>query len=111
MNHTYTAANGINLNRSIHDPSSALVQVLYHLYCEKTAVSKRGIMEDVFGKEIADPSVREYQHPKVRVSGWRGQFFAAMKKNGYVGTMKHGNVTYYFITDTGKRILERLGMV
>lgn len=103
-----TAANGINLTTSEKNPDSSLVKMLKFLREKPHPISKRGIMEQAFNKTIRPASDR--WGSGVEVSGWRGQFFSVIKKNGYIGTLRYGRVTYYFISDKGKYLLEQLGV-
>jgi hypothetical protein len=81
----YTAPNGLNLTRSVHNPASRLNKVRTYLW-NRGPSTKRAILQDVFG--VTGPDIR----------GYHCYLFAAGRANGYFTAARKGRTVLWDIT-------------
>lgn len=96
----YYAANGMNLSKSIKNPTSRFRRVMDYLNTNGPR-TKRQILFDVFGKEVR-PLVLNHQTqlfdrrpPKYVSMGWASYMFTLAVKYGYVRTIRRNHTTYW----------------
>lgn len=77
----FTAPNGFNLSKSIHNPTSRFRRMMDYLSVKGEA-TKKEILRDVFGKTCR---------------GWSCYLFTLSVRNGYVKMVRRGNNVFYSV--------------
>jgi hypothetical protein len=90
----YTAANRMNLTKSIGNPKSRFERIRYYLFVNGPR-TKREILRDVFGKEVYTDR-NSYRPDRVSM-GWASYVFNLAVKNHLFHKTRKGNVTYWSI--------------
>ena len=97
-----TAPNGLNLSRSVTNPTSRFSRMMDYLSFKGEA-TREEIIRDVFGKTYGVPhstytnSVRVKLTPNVVTRGWACYLFTLSVKYGYVKKVRRGNKVFYSV--------------
>lgn len=97
----YTAPNGMNLRKSIHNPNSRFSRVMEYL-TKNGPSTKRQILRDVFGLEPypfhLNPGTTLYdKRPRVRSMGWGSYVFTLGVKYGYLKKVRQYDTTFWMV--------------
>lgn len=91
----FTAPNGLNLSRSIHNPKSRLRRIMDYLSVKGEA-TKVEILRDVFGR-VVENKHNKYGTTNVVTRGWGAYVFYLSVKYGYVKKVRRGNKVFYSV--------------
>lgn len=102
---SFTAPNGLNLSRSVHNPNSRFRRMVDYLSVNGEA-TREEILRDVFGKTIGNPSFhldkttgKYVSHtPNLVSRGWASYLFNISVQNGYVRKVRRGNRVFYSVS-------------
>ena len=96
----FYAPNGMNLSKSVTNPTSRLSRVRSYLHTNGPR-TKRDILHDVFGKTIG---VNRFEYingkwqtftPNIVTRGWASYVFTLAIRYGYITKTRKGNVVLY----------------
>lgn len=87
----FTAPNGFNLSKSIHNPTSRFRRMMDYLSVKGEA-TKEDILRDVFGKTIG----KDWKNGEV-TRGWGTYVFTLSIANGYMKKVRRGNRVFYSV--------------
>jgi hypothetical protein len=88
-----TAPNGLNLSKSVGNPSSRLEKMLKYL-AENGPSTKREILTKCFNKTVNDDPTVTWGNGTVR-RGWGVYLFVLAIRNGYITKTRTGNTVKY----------------
>ena len=96
----YRTHNGMNLSKSIHNPTSRFRRVMDYLNTNGPR-TKRQILSDVFGKTVGVPYGKYVEGkwvsltPNTVTMGWASYVFNLAVKYGYVRKIRRDRTTYW----------------
>lgn len=99
----FTAPNGMNLRKSVHNPNSRFSRVMEYL-TKNGPSTKRQILRDVFGLEPYPIRVNhgttlyDGKPPRFVSMGWGSYLFTLGVKYGYLQKVRKYNTTFWYIS-------------
>lgn len=98
----FTAPNGMNLTKSVHNPNSRFSRVMEYL-TKNGPSTKRQILRDVFGAEAypfrltSGTTLHNGKRPRVVSMGWGSYVFTLGVKYGYLKKLRRYDTTFWMV--------------